>query len=103
MRTGVLSTDDTTEFMTMGNVSTGDRAGAGWCVIRSRRRATATFGSDVDDVVQGMPSAMPARAASVCTKDLVATTGGANSSCTRSDFRVDGAKTTWTESARTRR
>ena len=48
--------------------------------------------------MQGMPSAMPARAASVCTaKTWSQPPGGANSSCTRSDFRVDGAKTTWTE------
>jgi len=48
--------------------------------------------------MQGMPSAMPARAASVCTaKTWSQPPGGVNSSCTRSDFRVDGAKTTWTE------
>jgi len=45
----------------------------------------------------GMP-AMPSRASSTC----MATTwsqppGGANSSCTRTDFHVDGAKATWTE------
>lgn len=45
----------------------------------------------------GMP-AMPARASSTC----MATTwsqppGGANNSCTRTDFHVDGAKATWTE------
>jgi hypothetical protein len=48
--------------------------------------------------MEGMPSAMPARAASVCTaKTWSQPPGSANSSCTRSDFHVDGAKTTWTE------
>jgi hypothetical protein len=48
--------------------------------------------------MEGMPNAMPARVSNVCMpKTWAQPPGSANNKCTRSDFHLDGAVATWTE------
>jgi hypothetical protein len=48
--------------------------------------------------MEGMPMAMPAQVAKVCAaKTWTQPPGGLRGKCTRSDFKLEGTKATWTE------